>query len=191
MQRKLADYKSVSADYRLFSFILLGPKYAGDAKELANHVTDRNYHDDIKGIIEILNNGDADRLLTEYTSCMVNDFAGIKCVPYESWYTERTVYGRVIGKLMPLYLKYGVKPQKELPDHVSTEMEFVSFLYFVSQDDEANDFVSNHIISWVPRLAEDIKANARGNYTRLIGEALSKFMQSEVERIKNVNLSQK
>ncbi|MGC8558114.1 MAG: TorD/DmsD family molecular chaperone [Nitrososphaeria archaeon] len=179
----MADYRSVSADYRLFSFILLGPKYAPDVKELASYVTGRDYFDDLKGVIEILEKGDVDRLLTEYTSCMVNDFREIKCPPYESWYTERTVYGRVIGKLMPLYSRYGVNPQKELPDHVSTEMEFVSFLYFVSQDDEANDFVNKHIISWVPRLAEDIMTNARGDYTALIGRSLSKFMQSERERI--------
>ncbi|MGC8661211.1 MAG: TorD/DmsD family molecular chaperone [Nitrososphaeria archaeon] len=180
----VTDYRSVSADYRLFSYILLGPRYSSDVKVLVADMAERPYYSEISELLGILEHNNEEKLLTEYTSCMVNDYRELKCPPYESWYTERTIYGRVTGKLMSIYSKYGVYPQKELPDHVSTEMEFVSFLYFVSQDDEANDFVSNHIISWVPRLAEDITANARGDYTTLIGRSLSKFMQSERERIK-------
>lgn len=181
--QKVADYRSVSADYRLFSYILLGPRYSSDAKALAVDISERPYFPEISELLGILKHSDTEKLLTEYTSCMVNDYRELKCPPYESWYTERTIYGRVIGKLMPIYSKYGVYPQKELPDHASTEMEFVSFLYFVSQDEEANDFVSKHIISWVPKLAADMIANSKGDYTKLIGLATSKFMESEKERI--------
>ncbi len=183
MLRRLVEYRSVSADYRIFSYITLGPKYFSDIKDLTLKITDRSYYPEILKLMDILEHNSNDSLLTEYTSCMINDYSGLKCPPYESWYTQRTVYGNVVSDLMKIYSKYGIYPNKELPDHVSTEMEFASFLYFVSQDDEADNFVSKHILNWVPRLASDITANARGNYTRIIGTLLAAFMESEKERI--------
>jgi len=179
----LAEYRSVSADYRIFSFIMLGPKYLSDLRELETKITDRPYYPEVSRLMDILEKGNGDSLLTEYTSCLINDYSGLKCPPYESWYTQRTLYGNVVGELMKIYLKYGIYPSRELPDHVSTEMEFVSFLYFVSQDEEADNFVRKHILNWVPRLADDIRANARGEYTRVIGELLASFMKSEKERV--------
>ncbi|MEM0097403.1 MAG: molecular chaperone TorD family protein [Conexivisphaerales archaeon] len=180
----MSDYRSVSADYRIFSYIMLGPKYSSDVKELAAQASSRPYGSEILQLSDILEHDDNEKLITEYTSCMVNDFRELKCPPYESWYTERTIYGRVVGNLMQLYSKYGIHPQKELPDHISTEMEFVSFLYFVQQVEEANNFVNKHIINWAPKLAMDIIANAKGNYTRLIGVSLTRFIEREKGRLK-------
>lgn len=179
----MIEYRTVSADYKLFSYLLLGPRYRQYLKELLDYIKDRPYYGEIKKICKILESQEMDKLLTEYTSCFVNDFRGLKCPPYESWYTERTIYGKVVEKLIATYLKYGLIVQKELPDHVSTEMEFASFLYFVSLNKEGDEFVKSHILRWVPKLAKDIIENAKGEYTRLIGIALEKFMESERERI--------
>ncbi|MDP8023292.1 MAG: TorD/DmsD family molecular chaperone [Nitrososphaeria archaeon] len=179
----MTEYRSVSADYRLFSYILLGPRYRDNLKEFLEYVKDRPYYEETKKIYEILVSQDMDKLLTEYTSCFVNDFRELKCPPYESWYIQKTIYGSVLEKLMASYLKYGLNVQKELPDHVSTEMEFTSFLYFVSLDKEGDEFVSSHILRWVPKLANDIKENFKGEYTKLIGIALEKFMINERNRI--------
>lgn len=178
----MTEYRSVSADYRFFSYLLLGPRYKKNLKELLTYIENRTYYKEIKRIIELLENQDTGKLLTEYTSCFVNDFRELKCPPYESWYMQRTIYGSIIEKLMANYFKYGLNVQKELPDHVSTEMEFVSFLYFVSLDKEADEFVNVHILKWVPKLAKDIIENAKGEYTKLIGMALEKFMENELER---------
>ncbi len=187
----MTEYRSVSADYRLFSYLLLGPRYKQNLKEFLDYVKDRQYYEEIKRIYEMLESQDIDKLLTEYTSCFVNDFRELKCPPYESWYAQKTIYGNVVEKLMANYLKYGLNVQKELPDHVSTEMEFASFLYFVSLDKEGDEFVSSHILRWVPKLAKDIVENAKGNYTKLIGIALEKFMDNERERILKPNTSDK
>lgn len=176
-------YRYVSADYRVFSYILLGPRYKQSLKELLDYIKGRSYYGEIKKIYEMLEAKDMDKLLTEYTSCFVNDFKELKCPPYESWYIQKTIYGNVVGDLMANYLKYGLSVQKELPDHVSTEMEFASFLYFVSLDKEADEFVNVHILRWVPKLAKDIVENAKGEYTKLIGIALENFINSEKERI--------
>ncbi len=183
----MTEYRSVSADYRFFSYLLLGPRYRHNLNELLEYLEERSYYAEIKKISEMLESQDYDKLLTEYTSCMVNDFKELKCPPYESWYIQKTIYGNIVEKLMATYLKYGLNVQKELPDHVSTEMEFTSFLYFVSLDKEADEFVSEHILRWVPKLAKDIQENAKGEYTRLIGVALSKFMKSETERIQKAH----
>ena len=96
---------------------------------------------------------------------------------------QKTIYGNVVEKLLVIYSKYCLNVQKELPDHVSTEMEFASFLYFVSLDNEGDKFVSNHILKWVPKLAEDILLNAKGKIYKAYRNSVKKFMNSKKERV--------
>jgi len=170
-------------DYKIFSYLMLGPRYREKIESLIGGLVERKYYDNIQKIISIISSGNFDSLSTEYTSCLINDYKHLKCPPYESWYREKTLYGKSTQEVLEYYTKYKIIPQKQVPDHISTEFEFVSFLFFINEENDANDFIKNHILNWVPQLAQDIINNAYGEYTRELGKALLAFVNEEKERI--------
>jgi|OSPMetMinimDraft_2_1075162.scaffolds.fasta_scaffold02311_3 Uncharacterized component of anaerobic dehydrogenases len=178
--------KSLSTDFKIFSFLFLSPRYIKDVKGLMEEIKDKPYYNILKQIIQ-LTETNYDKVATEFTSCFINDYKHVKCPPYESWYRERTVYGISAQRVLEEYIKYGIYPKKQLADHISTELEFVSFLLFVEQEDEAKKFIKEHIVSWVPKLIEDILANSKGEYTKLLGIALEQFLDYAIQTIFVVN----
>ncbi|MEW9492408.1 MAG: molecular chaperone TorD family protein [Candidatus Aramenus sulfurataquae] len=170
-------------DYKVFSYIMLGPRYNYQVEALMEGLSSRKYYDNVVKIYRIIKEGNLDSILTEYTSCFINDFKHLKCPPYESWYREKTVYGKPAQEVLEYYLKYGIIPERQIPDHISTELEFVSFLFFMNNESEANDFIKNHLLTWVPVFAQNIINNAYGEYTREIGKALLSFIDAEKERL--------
>ncbi|AWR93803.1 TorD/DmsD family molecular chaperone [Acidianus brierleyi] len=170
-------------DYKIFSYLMLGPRYIYEVKSLYNALEGKPYYEKVAEIVNILNTRDDNILKTEYTSCLVNDYKHLKCPPYESWYREKTLYGKSTQEVLEYYTKYKIIPQKQVPDHISTEFEFVSFLFFINEENDANDFIKTHILNWVPQLAQDIINNAYGEYTRELGKALLAFVNEEKKRI--------
>ena len=171
------------ADYRLFSYLMLGPRYNQKAEALLSEIKGRPYYGDVEKVVLMVRNGDYDKLATEYTSCFINDYPKLLCPPYESWYREGAIYGKSAMEVMELYNAFGLQARKELPDHIATEFEFVAFLYKAKQEDLANKFVLEHILTWVPLLAQDVIKYAKGEYTRALGYALMKFMEAEKARL--------
>lgn len=170
-------------EYKIFSYLFLGPRYIDRVKALMNGIADKEIHNKIKEIVELTERESYDKISTQFTSCFINDFKHVRCPPYESWYLERTVYGISAQKVLEEYLKYGINPRKQLPDHISTEMEFVSFLFYIHEKENAIRFIANHILVWAFRLVDDIFKYSKGEYTRLYGEALALFLEKEKERI--------
>jgi len=84
--------KSLSTDFKIFSFLFLSPRYIKDVKGLMEEIKDKPYYNILKQIIQ-LTETNYDKVATEFTSCFINDYKHVKCPPYESWYRERTVYG--------------------------------------------------------------------------------------------------
>lgn len=114
----------------------MGARYNNNAKELLDKVKDKKYYNLVKKITEMIDNGNKDQLATEFTRCFINDYKHLKCPPYESWYREKTIYGKVVVDLYDIYSKYGIQPMKQLPDHISSEMEFLAYLYYLGKGDE-------------------------------------------------------
>ena len=170
------------ADYRLFSYLMLGPRYNQKVEALLPEIKGKTYYGDVEKVVMLVRSGDYNRIATEYTSCFINNYPKLLCPPYESWYKEGTVYGRSAMEVMEFYSMFGLSHVKELPDHVATEFEFVAFLYKVGQNEVAEKFIVSHVLTWVPRLAEDVKKYGRTEYLTALGEALSKFMESEKSR---------
>lgn len=170
-------------DYKVFTYLFLGPRYMDRIKALVGGLEDRDYYPYLQKILEVTEKENYDKIATEFTSCFINDFKHVKCPPYESWYVEKTVFGLSAQRVLEEYLKYGIIPKKQMPDHISTEMEFVSFLLYIHDEKNANTFILKHILNWVPRLADDIIRYSKGEYTRLIGETIKIFTESEKKRI--------
>ncbi|MCG2894176.1 MAG: molecular chaperone TorD family protein [Sulfolobales archaeon] len=164
-------------EFKLFSYLFLGVRYNEKVKELLDKVKDRRYYENVKKITEMIDSGNKDQLATEFTRCFINDYKHLKCPPYESWYRERTIYGKVVAELYGIYSKYGIQPVKELPDHISTEMEFLAYVLYLGKEDEGRRFLVEHIFKWVPQFVNDIEKYHYGEYTKLLGNSLKLFLE--------------
>jgi DMSO reductase family type II enzyme chaperone len=84
---------------------------------------------------------------------------------------------------------------RELPDHVTTELEFLHFLAFreaqaIEQGAEPDpfrraqrDFIARHLGRWVPKLRAKLEgANAMPFFSELVGR-LERLLESELERL--------
>jgi len=163
-------------DHKIFSLLFLSPRYNQKVKTMIENIKDRPYYSSIQQLIS-LSEKDYDKIAAEFTSCFINDFKHVKCPPYESWYREKTVLGLSAQQVIEKYSKYGIYPQKQLADHLSTELEFVSFLLYVDKVDEAKEFFKEHLLVWTPKLVQDILNYSKGEYTKLLGLGLKQLIE--------------
>ncbi len=88
----------------------------------------------------------------------------------------------------------------ELPDHLSTQFEFMYYLTTQQIEHEAagepaddfiraqRDFVNRHLASWIPQMSEKLKDQKAPPYYRAIGELMARYIQIE-QRLLEVAVS--
>jgi TorA maturation chaperone TorD len=134
---------------------------------------------------------------------------GSYMAPYESVYRdERDVGGKKVrGLLMgpstvavqEIYKRAGASIDKtnfkELPDHIATELAFMSFLCTREwdawkRDDEGEakdtiklerEFLDDHLEKWTPALCENIRKRAKTPVYKGIAALLESFLKMEAE----------
>lgn len=180
---------SYDVDYKVVSLLIGGPRYCDRARELLGGVSDESLRSLAVRVIETCVSGNSNAVRTQYTSCFVNDYRGVPCPPYESWYKEGRLYGRVVHELSTWYRKRGVYPAALPEDHASAILEFASFLYASGSPEDADRFVSEHVISWMRRLASDVLAKCDGEYAAALGRLLSGFIDREASRLSGQSMS--
>lgn len=87
--------------------------------------------------------------------------------------------------LLALYKQCGLEVEGEyqgVPDHVVTELEFLSFLYARATDKEIRRFIEDHL-DWVPLLREKFKEFPSPLFYRSTLEVLLLFLRKEKERL--------
>lgn len=104
----------------------------------------------------------------------------VLCSPYEGSYEPDRTFGRVQGlaELASLYAAFGVRVaerEKELPDHVGVELDFLACLcakevYALERDQPERvavcrvarqRFIEDHVRRWLPLLADRVAKQAR------------------------------
>ena len=90
-------------------------------------------------------------------------------------------------------LTSGDAPANELPDHLSTQFEFLHFLCYQEALGEEGtvddyrraqrDFLEHHLGKWVPMLNARLQKNNAHPFYRALGELLDRFIQLERERV--------
>lgn len=95
-------------------------------------------------------------LEVEHAKLFVGPF-DVLCPPYSSIYLNegRAVFGESTLEAINAYNEAGIelsKEYKELPDHISTELEFIYFLYFSYHDNpqfkylqQIESFIESHL----------------------------------------------
>lgn len=88
-------------------------------------------------------------------------------------------------------LNYDLKGNKEWPDHMGVELEFLHYLTFLetgSPDDLASmyataegDFLERHLAKWVPQFAEKLIGMAQDSPYASLARVLAQFIEGEME----------
>jgi len=138
---------------------------------------------------------DYQKLAVEFTRLFIGPFGTI-APPYGSFYMEE---GRLMGdstlKAMDYYISAGLtKSQnfKDLPDHISAELEFVyylisnetTFLKHGALDNAtevnsfAESFLKDVLLPWVRPFAERIKDNTDHEYFKNLADCLVSFSEN-------------
>ncbi len=111
--------------------------------------------------------------------------------PYSSIYLHegRNVYGESTYDAMKMYSEAGVamaKEFKDLPDHISVELEFIYYLYFLYREKneqqhlrQISHFIDKHLIRWVPLFAKKIIEENTSQFYLALANALNEIISSE------------
>ena len=117
---------------------------------------------------------EAEPLQAEYTRLFLNGYPRSVCPPYESVYLEQRMHG-----------EWEMKVEPGLIDHLATELEFLAFLASAESLDgdmstearkASDEFLQTHLRRWTPRFIADLKAGAKLDCYRMLGELMENVL---------------
>lgn len=127
-----------------------------------------------------------DNLQGEHTGLFVNNYPHVPCPPYESAYREKTLMGNATASAAHTYRQWGLEVDKEFADYAGAELEFMAFAIRMSAQEGQSDtmpaqkaFVTNHLLTWMPKFAADIQRAAKLDVYCALGGLLGTFLSLE------------
>lgn len=128
-----------------------------------------------------------------YTSLFDVGIGGPPCSLYEGSYVG---WGRtqLFEELLRFYEFFGLELSptvRELPDHLTVELEFMHYLTFQEAQAEdpssyrlaQRDFLRRHLAHWVPPMVERLVQKADSGLFANLGEILRSFIGTEVSML--------
>ena len=212
MKTEVETILARSAAYRLLSvgFAHPAPEILtlfrdGFARQLAEAVS-RLSGDEITELaaaVEELHGAvtDLDGIEGEYNRLFRTQLA---CTPYESEYDPlRSVRkGQTLADILGFYAAFGLSPsqaekEKELPDHIGVELEFMSLLlqkeaYARLHDwgekveictDAQRKFLNDHLGTWVFTFCDRLAETAGLEFYRSLAVTLRRFLEREIRAL--------
>jgi len=161
-----------------------------DLREVLKALPDFNYEQELVVVDDALEKSasNSDALVAEYTRLFLK---GV-CSPYETSYDVRkeNVKTHDLADIAGFYAAFGIKPQGELPDHIVSELEFMSLLclkevYALShkRQDEASicaetqrKFIKEHLGLWLSLFCRRVRENARLPIYPAFADLIRKFV---------------
>ena len=143
--------------------------------------------------------GEADDLAVEFTRLFDVGAGGPPCPLHGGLYHGARM--KTMEEAVRFYNHFGLtlsEAPRELPDHLTTELEFLHFLTYREAETLAaggdpgpwqraqRDFVSRHPARWVPKLRERLEAAEPMPFFRELVARLTSFIAGEAERLKDV-----
>ena len=122
----------------------------------------------------------------EYVRLFVNAPEGVAAPPYASFYGQGRLLGRAAEDAGAFYARFGLtlgEDNRDGPDHIVTELEFLSLLGAgeadtlrdgMAEDADAlraarAEFLSNHVFDWANRFCERLISAGRLVHYRILG----------------------
>jgi TorA maturation chaperone TorD len=141
----------------------------------------------IKDLFEIKFGDSSEEIRTDF-SYLFSD-AGGRLPPYESLYNyplsdKPRPRGTVTGEVQTLYEASGITLDEEIeliPDHLSAELLFMSYLIENRLTEQQKFFLENHLLAWVPDYCDEVKRIARTSFYARVADLLTDFILDECE----------
>jgi DMSO reductase family type II enzyme chaperone len=140
--------------------------------------------------------GEKDDLAVEFTRLFDVGAGGPPCPLYGGLYVGARM--KTMEEVVRFYNHFGLtlsESPRELPDHVTTELEFLHFLAFreaqaLEQGAEPDpfrraqrDFIARHPGRWIPKLRAKLEgANAMPFFAEIVGR-LERLLKNDLERL--------
>lgn len=170
----------------LFSLAFMKPtdEWAKELEELLERV--KSEWPDVELILD-----DPSLMNQEYVRLF--RFGGqVPCPPYESFYRteDKVLMSDYAVDVQSRMRAFGVEVSddfKDLPEHISVELEYLRYLYVLGEDEaleEAASFLEDHLLQWVPEFCECVRENSRVPFYRDICAILPRFLLKEYGRLK-------
>jgi len=124
-----------------------------------------------------------DQVQGEYTRLFVNAYPHVPCPPYASAYVEGELLGQAAEEIDRLYRQWGLVVDGEAVGHAGSELEFMAYLLTLGTPESlaaAADFLSGHVLPWLPRFAADVERESRLGFYRAVGQLLAAVLHEPV-----------
>jgi putative dimethyl sulfoxide reductase chaperone len=121
-----------------------------------------------------------EELLWDYTRLFIGPYK-LPCPPWESVYTspKRLMMQDAADQVLKLYREVGlsINTSDIMPDHIGAELNFLALLLHSANSETGDreqlaiitdDFISNHILKWVPEFARDMGNAAETRFYRTL-----------------------
>ena len=190
---------SFGNEYRRDLYKLLSECYYLPDAELLNKLNkldssnEEYYVDIVKHCPKI---EDIDSLVIDYTKLFIGPY-GLLAPPYGSMYLEDNdrVMGDSTMEARNRYAEEGLDIcLKEVPDHITIEMEFMYFLIFkeieATKNNDSNNtsryqekqrsFLKNHLGAWIAEFACKVEANAQTEFYKDIARATKNLIDNDI-----------
>lgn len=149
--------------------------------DLFSKPPDREHLQAIKEDLELKSAEDEEEIRSDFHSVLI--YPGGKLPPVASLFLSRTGSNSVLP-IMELYAEAGLTIGDEfltLPDHLSLEFLFMSYLVSTKKLDLQNRFLEFHLMNWVPSYCEEVKKEAKTFFYKEIAGITFDFLESEYE----------
>lgn len=111
-------------------------------------------------------------------------------LPYESAYLQLTdspvVPDNVTDQVYAFYMKEGLLLDEGVnivPDHISAELFFMSYLIETNKRDSLKEFLERHAIRWIPQFCDDLFESAGTDFYREVAAVTKDLVLNEYEEL--------
>lgn len=109
--------------------------------------------------------------------------------PYESLYNyplgdRPRLWGKAAEEVQTFYITTGIVMDEEInlmPDHISAEMLFMSYLIENGILELQKKFLEEHLVKWIPEYCNELQRHASTFFYKEIANILKEFILSEHE----------
>lgn len=184
------------------SFSYLSEEIIEDLNRCLRHLpygkTLRNAYDDLVSVLEDqVSTLTLEDFQVEYTGLFITAFHDTYCPPYESIHRDagRRLMGDSTVSVKRLYNSLGLHVSqqfKDLPDHLSAELEFMYFLSLNEAKFEENGnggrglcrkferkFLEDHMLRWIPEFVECMESSSGSEFFTTLSRFASGFVRED------------
>lgn len=117
----------------------------------------------------------------DYTRLFINGYPKVIAPPYGSMYIDGSLNDTTADVTRKFYRENGFDTTTiEFPDHLTTELEFISLVY--KEDiDKAEEFIEKLFVPWFVIFRDIVLAEAKTGYVKIVIELIDFFTKKEID----------